>query len=142
MKQLKKQMETLMNRAQKENPNANWRNLVTGVVILVLVGLFSVWYFSSAPQNDVLNNLGTGDIDVEVTQNGDGSMEGDSMNGENPVNMEGMVEVLEGEGLWQVAERVCGDGEKYVYLAEENGFSVWWAPIAPGDMLKVNCGTK
>ena len=51
---------------------------------------------------------------------------------------ESVAVVEEGEGLWHVAERVCGDPEVYNFVAEENGLSVWdW--VAEGQELTVTC---
>jgi len=46
--------------------------------------------------------------------------------------------VQKGEGLWHVAQRVCGDGEKYNILANANGLNVW-EDLAEGMTLKVVC---
>ncbi len=138
---------------KKQNPDANWKNLITGVVILVLVALFSVWYFS----NDTSPG-GSADI-VPVTgeqieelvgtngeETGNGAVEEEQVqvqiNEQEVVTTEEgrMAAVLAGESLWKVAERVCGKGEAYVYLAAANGYTVNWAPIKVGQMLKVDCG--
>lgn len=132
-------VDDIMKKLEEENPNANWKNLITGLVILLLVGIFSIWYFSNNASSG-LNILsgGTeslfGSGDVEEANGGNSVVAGAA------VDEQGMVVVLEGEGLWQVAERVCGDSEKYNHLADANGYSIWWAPVVPGQELVANCG--
>lgn len=131
-KNFKQKLNSLMSDAKRDNPNANWKNLVTGLLILVLVGLFSVWYFSSTPTDaPFFENL------VDTTNTDTSS---DDTSSESVAVDAGMVVVGETEGLWQVAERVCGDGEKYTYLAEANGMSIWYAPVVPGQQLILDCG--
>ncbi|MBI2620693.1 hypothetical protein HYW61_00515 [candidate division WWE3 bacterium] len=101
------------------------KNLLTGTVLLVIIATFSVWYFVNRPATrNIL--IGT-----------------DSVKSRQPVSAQkeavAEVEVLEGEGLWQVAERVCGDGEAYNYLAFVNGLSVL-SDLSAGQELKVSCG--
>lgn len=138
VKDLRQKLNSLMLDVKKDNPNANWKNLVTGLLILVLVGLFSVWYFSNAStEAPLFENL------IESTDNNEVDAQTDDESGEdvkNVVAAEGMVVVGDTEGLWQVAERVCGDGEKYTYLAEANGMSIWFAPVVPGQQLVLDCG--
>jgi hypothetical protein len=126
---LKKKLNNTMNRIRKENPNANWRNLITGIVILVLLGVFSTWYLSS-DQTDGLFN------DANLDSNNSLIFEDNNSDADNS----GVTTVQAGEGLWQVAERVCGRSEAYVYLAEANNMSVWWAPLVVDQELIVDCG--
>ena len=131
---LKERLNGLMESLRESNPNANWKNLSTGVLILVLVAVFSVWYFgqSGKGQNGVDKTLeNIGDVVKGVT--------GDKANEEavaaQPVK-EAAVE--EGEGLWHVAQRVCGDGEAYSALASANGLTVW-SEVYAGQKLVVAC---
>ena len=105
---------------RRQNPNATVGNLVVGTLILVLLAVLSVWYFGKSG-NETLQNLLTCEPTEELSE-----VQGN------------MVVVQEGEGLWQVAERVCGDGELYNKVAEENGFSVW-SELNAGQELKVTC---
>lgn len=123
---------------------SNKKNLVTGAAILVLVGLFSVWYFTN--QSSQTNEQLLGVEDTSITTDGSGANLADVPGTNSPevdasqIDAEGMITVQEKEGLWQVAERVCGDGERYNFIADENGLSIWWAPTYPGQRLKANCG--
>jgi len=126
-----------MAKMKQENPDANWANLLTGVGILVLVAIFSVWYFGSTDGVEINDSL--------IEQVGNGSDQGDvssittGPNGEIIKLEEGETAVLAGEGLWHVAERVCGDAEKYNYLADANGMSIW-SKVHEGQVLVVSCG--
>ena len=125
MDKLKNILNDLMNKIKKENPNANWNNLLTGFAILAILAVFSVWYFG---QNTT--NIESG-IKKESTETGNPQKDltlGDAQE----------VTVEPNEGLWQVAERVCGDGEKYNMIAEQNGLTIW-STLSDGETLKVNC---
>ncbi len=150
---LKNKLTTLMNKLEKENPNANWKNLVTGVLLLLTVLAFSTWYFTnntSTIENDTsLSSLS--EYLEQDQQNEDVQEEQDvSISPEDSENEGTTTEVTNytedvvqpGEGLWHFAKRVCGDGEKYNYIADENNLNVHTAKLAPGQKLKVNCGTK
>lgn len=123
-----------MDKMKKENPNANWSNLITGFVILVILAVFSVWYFG---QN---SNLTVPVTSGETVQKGIDEKNAAVQEGENGIVQEGVQEIItqQGEGLWQVAERVCGDPEKYNLLAEQNGLTIW-SQVSEGTVLKVNC---
>ena len=108
---------------RNRNPNNTTGNLVAGALILVLLAVFSVWYFGDEGGSEGLQNLFTGEQGEEM------------MVEEETANT---VTVEAGEGLWQIAERVCGDGELYNEVAAENGLSVW-AQIAVGQELTVSC---
>ena len=124
MKRIKEGLDNFMEEIKMDNPEANWGNLLTGVSILVLIAVFSIWYFGNPSENrgsflsEILN------IQGEEIQEG--------------IMDESVAVVEEGEGLWHVAERVCGDPEVYNFVAEENGLSVWdW--VAEGQELTVTC---
>ncbi len=139
---VKKNLDELMANVKKDNPNANWKNLMTGLVILILVALFSVWYFSSSPQDsNILDEIEGGDVSLEEVD-GDANDLPALPNNTAPLPGPDETTVLAGEGLWQVAKRVCGEGEAYVYIAEANGFNINWAPVAEGQIIKVSCGEK
>lgn len=133
-----------MDKIKKENPDATWGNLLSGLGILVLIAVFSLWYFSrgatpttseSTPIETVLDENGD-EIEVEVLENGEVAGEADEV---IEVEFTGeMTTVQEGEGLYNVAERVCGDAEKYNVLADANGLNIW-SHIPAGMELKVIC---
>ena len=125
MDKLKKILNDLMNKIKKENPNANWNNLLTGFAILAILAVFSVWYFGQNTTNI------ESDIKKESTETG---------NSQKDLTLGDVQEVMveSNEGLWQVAERVCGDGEKYNMIAEQNGLTIW-STLSDGETLKVNC---
>lgn len=103
---------------RSKNPDRVVTNLVIGITIVIVLAVFSVWYFGDrnlfGENPDVTDELVESDLD------------------------ETAVVVQRGEGLWQVAERVCGDGEFYNEIAEENGLSAQ-ASLETGQVLKVNC---
>ena len=136
MASIKMYLDNFMEKLKKDNPDANWTNLLTGIGILVLVAVFSVWYFGKNEGN-VFSGSGSDDgsqemqgksDDVEVDENG------------KPLS-EHQVKVQAGEGLWHVSERVCGDGELYNYVANENDLSVW-SSLNEGQILTVTCDYK
>jgi len=117
-------LNNFMASIRRDNPEANWGNLLTGVVILVLIAAFSIWYFgnTSEDRGGLLNEI----FNAQETQT------------EETAGTPNIVTVQAGEGLWQVAERVCGDGEMYNLIAAENGLSVW-SEISEGQELTVSC---
>lgn len=124
-----------MNKIKEENPDANWTNLLTGLAVILLIVVFSFWYFNRASQGDFLT-------EVEVEDgNGETVVEGENgqLSGEEDSPAANEVVVLEGEGLWQVAERVCGEGERYNFLADANNLTIFTA-VTPGQRLIVACG--
>ena len=105
------------------NPNATVGNLAAGTLILVLLAIFSVWYFGDRGGPEGLQNL----------------LNRESEEMEQVLEMEENTVVVEqGEGLWQLTERVCGDGELYNHVAEENGMSIW-TQLEVGQELIVSC---
>lgn len=144
-----------MEKIKKQNPNANWANLLTGVAVLVMVAVFSYAYFSRPKSNTTVDlNRPTGEVSGGNTTNevGGGAQGNDGNTGSVETTPEvpaepgekgaavtsGTTVVQKGEGLWQVAQRVCGDGEKYNILANANGLSVWEG-LREGMTLKVVC---
>ncbi len=157
-------LNKFMDKLKKQNPNANWANLLTGVAVLVMVAVFSYAYFTKSKTGNMViddSNLvkevtkgqseegdqKLGDGATEESQPTDGALDQSSevpaetgekgaqvvpsQNGETAV-------VQKGEGLWHVAQRVCGDGEKYNVLANANGLNVW-EDLNEGMTLKVVC---
>lgn len=144
---LKTRLTDLMSKMEKENPNANWKNLVTGIALLLVVLVFSTWYFTHNP-SPIENDTSLPEISdyINKDQQDTNNQEQSMVNEDNSMVMEKkdytQDEVQPGEGLWQFAKRVCGDGEKYNYIAEENNLNINTAKLVPGQKLKVNCGTK
>lgn len=101
---------------RRQNPNATVVNLIAGMLIIVFLAIFSVWYFGNGA------NLFNQEMDGQNVTEGQRSM----------------ITVEQGEGLWQIAERVCGDGELYNEIAEENGLNMW-AGLETGQQLTVSC---
>ncbi len=159
MDKLNKFMENL----KKQNPNANWANLLTGAAVLVMVAVFSYAYFTKSQTGNVViddSNLvkevtkgsekpleegakvETGqpaDVAVDVGGSVDRGVETPAEIGEKgSATASGTTVVQKGEGLWHVAQRVCGDGEKYNVLAAANGLNVW-EDLNEGMTLKVVC---
>ncbi|MBT6401535.1 hypothetical protein HN803_01415 [candidate division WWE3 bacterium] len=127
MENIKDGLNNFMDEVKKDNPEANWGNLLTGIAILVLIAGFSIWYFGN-PTEDRENLLS------EILNSGENVEE---VMVEETM-MEGMVAVEAGEGLWNVAERVCGNGEAYNVLAEANELTIW-SPVTVGQELVIAC---
>ena len=128
MTKLMQWFNAFMKKIKEDNPNANWKNLLTGAGLLALVAVFSVWYFGNQPQKELPEALSNLANMVNPTQK----------QAAEQATVAEEAEVLEGEGLWQVAQRVCGDGEAYNYLADANGMTIWSA-VHVGQKLKVAC---
>jgi hypothetical protein len=126
VEKIKKGLSEFMNEVKKDNPDANWGNLLTGVAILVLIAAFSIWYFGK-PAGD------RGSLLSEILNTGDrGEVIDEGIMDEN------VAVVQEGEGIWHVTGRICGDPELYNHVAEENGLTIWsW--VIPGQELTVTC---
>ena len=123
---------------KKQNPDANWANLFTGIGILVMLAVFSIWYFSNS------NTINLEQLDQKNIEQKDNNktLDGETpkTSGENKAK-ENETTVNAGEGLWQVAERVCDDGERYVALARGNGLTEW-SELYTGQVLKIVCEIK
>jgi len=151
-------VKSFMANAKKQNPNANWANLLTGAAVLVMVAVFSYAYFvkskggnvviddsglvnevtNSNPSNSV-DNQGSGTTGNESSENTPSDTGIPAEPGEKGAAPVGETTIVQkGEGLWQVAQRVCGDGEKYNILANANGLNVWEG-LNEGMTLKVVC---
>lgn len=150
---MKEKLNRVMERIKKQNPNANWANMLTGVAVLIMVAVFSYAYFTkSKGQNlviddsklikDITKEGRSDDEDETVKEETISAMEtsetaaGTEEKGASPVGETTVVQ--KGEGLWHVAQRVCGDGEKYNVLASANGLNVW-EDLNEGMTLKVVC---
>ena len=138
-------LNAFMVKLRKQNPNANWANLLTGVAVLVMVAVFSYAYFTRAHATNTVTNQAGSSEEVTTPQqpetNEPAVTDQGSSSQEQPVPATpeaGTTVVQHGEGLWQVAQRVCGDGEKYNVLANANGLSVWDG-LNEGMTLKVVC---
>ena len=125
MENIKENLDNFMDEVKKDNPEANWGNLLTGIAILVLIAGFSIWYFGNPAEkrNALLSEILNSGENVELMDD------------------RGMVTVEAGEGLWHVAERVCGDGEAYNVLAEANGLTVW-SYVDVGQELVAACSMQ
>lgn len=138
---LKEKLDYILLAIRKDNPNANWRNLLTGVSILVLVGIFSMWYFSSSTSNaDLvrdLKNMAQYDLNMDAN-----ATQGVDVTKESVASTSETTQVQKGEGLWHVAKRVCGDGEKYNYLAKANNLNLRRSRLYTGQTLNIDCGTN
>lgn len=139
---LKEKLNMIMEKIKKQNPNANWANLLTGVAVLVMVAVFSYAYFTKSKGGNVViddsklveqvtKEQPANTADVTVPIDATTPTESGVPAGETTV-------VQKGEGLWHVAQRVCGDGEKYNVLANANGLNVW-EDLNEGMTLKVVC---
>lgn len=153
-------LEKFMNNLKKQNPNANWANLLTGIAVLVMVAVFSYAYFAKSQKGNVviddsslvkemtkdsggIQDRADGSLseagDQETPGSGDLQEEIPAEVGEKgSTNATDTTVVQKGEGLWHVAQRVCGDGEKYNVLANANGLNVW-EELNEGMTLKVVC---
>lgn len=158
---MKEKLDKFMENLRKQNPNANWANLLTGVAVLVMVAVFSYAYFTKSKTGNMViddsklvkqmtgeetagetksEETGT-EKQQDVTMPTQGQTEDQTPaesgeKGAEPVT--GTTVVQKGEGLWHVAQRVCGDGEKYNVLASANGLNVW-EELNEGMTLKVVC---
>jgi hypothetical protein len=161
MSEIKERLNKIMATIKKQNPNANWANLLTGVAVLVMVAVFSYAYFTKSKGGNVViddsnlvkqitnegpaNSIEENNAD-ETTGNEAATPGPNDTSGEIPAEpgekgaapVGDTTVVQKGEGLWQVAQRVCGDGEKYNVLAAANGLNVWEG-LAEGMTLKVVC---
>jgi len=154
MKEIQERLNKIMESIRKQNPKANWANLLTGLAVLVMVAVFSYAYFTKSkggnvviddsklldqvaeeqPVNTIDETTGT-ETDVTIPSETGVSAEP----GEKGATPSGDTTVVQkGEGLWHVAQRVCGDGEKYNVLANANGLNVW-EDLNEGMTLKVVC---
>ena len=148
LNELKEKLNTMMEKIKKQNPNANWANLLTGVAVLVMVAVFSYAYFTKSSGGNVViddsklveqvtKEQPANEIDATVPA--DANSETPAEAGEKGATPVGETTVVQkGEGLWHVAQRVCGDGENYNVLANANGLNVW-EDLNEGMSLKVVC---
>jgi nucleoid-associated protein YgaU len=132
----KERLNALMQSLKQENPLASWKNLILGMSVVLLVIFSSLLYFNrlsaNTTSNDAILNLETNSPStitppVEIRSSTNKSTTEDKY-----------VTVLDGEGLWNVAERICKDGEKYTVLAQANGLDPESA-VNPGQRLLVKC---
>lgn len=126
-------LSNIMNELKSQNPMATWKNVFLGFAVVMLVVVSSLIYFNKLASNTVATDA-TKQIEVEKPQ----IPENTPLNVEKEEVEEEFTTVLEGEGLWNVAERVCKDGEKYVVLAQANGLDSE-AAVTPGQKLLVKC---
>jgi hypothetical protein len=134
-------MKKYFEQLKEKNPNANVKNLVAGVVFLLVAILFSGWLLMSQSGSDTNPEEGgildsffeslANDSDEESTENQDQNANTET---------EGMEEVLPGEGLYSFSERVCGFGEFYPQIAELNNLDMN-ANLEVGQMLSFSCET-
>lgn len=131
MTKIKMYLDNFMESLKNENPNASWTNLLTGLGILVLVSTFSIWYFGNNVTSPFSSSNDSNESDA--TNLSDPSIN----SGEENDNVQTII-VEQSEGLWQVADRVCEDGELYDEIARENNIQLW-EPLFVGQELKVTC---
>lgn len=130
LSEIQTNLKNFMKKLQKENPNANWRNLITGTLVAVMLGTFSFWYFNS--------NKPSFDEEPEPTPAvTDVSSYGD-VKGLFNDSSDNIVVVQKGEGLWHVAKRICNDGYKAPSIAKQNGLRSNQA-LEVGQELRVDC---
>lgn len=136
-------LNQVMEKIKKQNPNANWANLLTGAAVLVMVAVFSYAYFTrSQMENTVIDDSKLlEEVTSETPEEGQPAegTAGSTTPTPAATSAAGDTTVVQkGEGLWHVAQRVCGDGEKYNILANANGLNVW-EELNEGMTLKVVC---
>ena len=137
LNELKEKLNAVMAKIKKQNPNANWANLLTGVAVLVMVAVFSYAYFTKSKGGNVIIN--DSKLVEQVTKEQPANtVDETTIPSETSIPAEETTVVQKGEGLWHVAQRVCGDGEKYNVLANANGLNVW-EDLNEGMTLKVVC---
>ena len=105
---MKEKLDQIMDKIRENNPDANWANLLTGIGILVLIAVASIWYFGKMPVEEVE------DLVPETTEERD--VEVDAGNGGSAVSPElsGDKVVVDAGDRW-VAGRVwwsCTSGER------------------------------
>ena len=144
MQELKEQVDDIMYQIKNDEIDESTKNLLTGLGILFLVLIFSIWYFYTPAAGRGTKNLYE-DIKKEssaVIEKVTTSKE-DSPSGIEEVQIfEEDAIVQPGEGLWTFAERVCGDGESYNYIADANNLNIHWSQLEVGQELKVVCGPE
>jgi hypothetical protein len=124
-------LTAVMNELKVQNPMATWKNVFLGFAVVMLVVASSLIYFNKLAANSVVQDS-TKEIETQKPA---------APKTETPevkVEKDEYTTVLEGEGLWNVAERVCNDGEKYVVLAEANDLNSESA-VSAGQKLLVKC---
>lgn len=137
LNELKEKLNAVMAKIKKQNPNANWANLLTGVAVLVMVAVFSYAYFTKSKGGNVI--IDDSKLVEQVTKEQPANtVDETTIPSETSIPAEETTVVQKGEGLWHVAQRVCGDGEKYNVLANANGLNVW-EDLNEGMTLKVVC---
>lgn len=131
---IKTMLDKIMIRIKKENPDATWSNLLTGLGILLLVAVFSISYFGRTPGDTTV----LGDSEEATSSLTEDSKVEDLGIFTTDLNKKTVI-VEKGEGLWHVAKRACGNGELYNYLAKANGLNIW-SSVYVGQELVLDCG--
>ncbi len=135
MKDVKKEAAKLLEELKVENPAASWKHLTTGFVVVLVVVFLSIAYFNRLTATGVVEPLGevnfgntpkTEPVPPEIKDKKEQLQEA----------KEEFVEVKDGEGLWHVAQRVCGSGEDYSTLAEANGLTIYSEVVVGQKLLK------
>lgn len=99
---------------RRRKPNEVAIGMLVGILIIVALAVFSVYSGNTNFQSDLQTPE-----DLSITE-------------PNTVTVE------RGEGLWQIAQRVCGDGHFYDQVAKENGLAIN-SSLETGQVLKVTC---
>lgn len=120
---------------QKKNTGTNGASLFTGIALLIMVAAFSYEYFS---KGRVGNTVKLPSSEVLAGNTSTLQETSDTIENSTPSVLPETTTVEKGEGLWQVAQRICGDGEKYNLIAQANNLNVWEGLIE-GMTLKVVC---
>lgn len=132
-KGLSAKLDSAMGELKEQNPMSSWKNLFLGVSVVMLVILSSLVYFNKLAANAIVEDK-TKEIEISKPSTTLKPKNEKTLTKKDDV----YTNVLEGEGLWNVAERVCKDGEKYVILAQANGLYPE-SEVVLGQKLLVKC---
>lgn len=141
---VKEKLSLTMTELQEQNPMASWKNLFLGLGVVLIVVVSSLLYFNRLAANAIVSDAVTKTTPVQPayiekrTTSQTKGTKATQNKANTAVNKQEFTTVQEGEGLWNVAERVCKDGEKYVILAQANDLVVDEA-VNTGQKLLVKC---
>ena len=127
-----------MSELQDQNSIASWKNFLVGFCVVMFVVFASLAYFNNLTANALKPSPSAKDVKTtkeKISPNVKGST---SQKNSQLQDKAVYTTVLEGEGLWNVAERVCKNGEKFVKLAEANKLGID-ASVETGQRLLIKC---
>ena len=126
-------LTVLMTDLKKQNEYSTWKNLTLGLSVVVLVVFLSISYFNRISRSLEITPLSDQDTNLvkEMPKK-------DTKPNTQEVKQDNKVVVQEGEGLWHVAQRVCGNGEAYSALAEANNLTID-SEVFVGQELVLQC---